>query len=225
MQVLTVTGMRPTAFRHCQRWMARQDYKGPVTWIIVDDGLIQSSIEELHDDWKVVWIRPNPLWEPGQNTQIRNLSIGLLQVDMAEPLAIIEDDDWYSPRWLSVVAEKLKSAKLVGEAPAKYYNVNTHHWYEFSNGAHASLCSTAMRDGATMCFETLCRTSGEQFIDIPLWQVYNGSLLFKGDDVVGIKGLPGRPGIGVGHHPDFGLTDEGGKVLRKWVGEDEKYYV
>jgi len=42
---------------------------------------------------------------------------------------------------------------------------------------------------------------------------------------VGIKGVPGRTGIGVGHRADFGQPDPGGNTLRAWIGERASAYL
>lgn len=44
--------------------------------------------------------------------------------------------------------------------------------------------------------------------------------------VVGIKGLPGRGGIGMGHRDNFrGTDDPCGALLREWIGEDAEAYL
>jgi hypothetical protein len=43
--------------------------------------------------------------------------------------------------------------------------------------------------------------------------------------VVGIKGLPGRAGLGVGHRPGTGWTPDPDFVrLRSWIGDDVDSY-
>lgn len=52
-----------------------------------------------------------------------------------------------------------------------------------------------------------------------LWRTFQGPRsLLDSANVVGIKGLPGRPGIGVGHRPDFGDPDPDGRILAEWLG-------
>lgn len=50
-----------------------QDYKGPVRWVIVDDGKEAQPVTFQRDDWTLEVIRPTPFWRQGQNTQARNL--------------------------------------------------------------------------------------------------------------------------------------------------------
>lgn len=224
-QLLTATGARPEAFALCERWMARQDYVGEVVWIVVDDGPQPTRINKSPKGWLQVVIRPAPHWQPGQNTQARNLLKGLEVVDCARPLVIIEDDDWYAPDWLSTVVGQLGSNDLVGEGRARYYNVSSRRFQQLPNSSHSSLCSTAMQGSAINIFKHACN-SGQKFIDLRLWR--NGRLrkkLFGGHRVVGLKGLPGRGGIGMGHREEFGSPDDGGSKLREWIGEDAEAFL
>lgn len=223
--LLTATGARPAAWALCERWMARQDYSGPVRWIIVDDGPEPQPVTFRRDGWQLVLVRPSPHWAPGQNTQARNLLKGLAAVDPADNLAIIEDDDWYAPDWLSAVAAELQHAELVGEHRARYYNVQQRRGRQLVNTGHASLCSTAMRGSALQDFADACRAR-PKFIDLELWRRPRDRRLFGGHRVVGIKGLPGRGGIGMGHDPEFrGEADASGALLRDWIGEDAEVYL
>lgn len=218
--LLTVTGERPQAFALCERWMAAQTYTGQVRWVIVDDGRTAQEInfEPQRGIWHVEVYRPDPPWQPGQNTQARNLLAGLSVIKNSERLVIIEDDDYYAPGWLETVDKQLDKAQLVGETNARYYNVGKRIGKEMQNKTHSSLCSTAMRDQAIETFRSVCRPK-IQFIDILLWQAHSDCHLFPGHQVVGIKGLPGRQGIGMGHDKKFtGVRDNDGKLLIEWVG-------
>lgn len=225
MQLLTATGCRPQAWSICERLMAAQTYAGPVHWIVVDDGPEQQPITFERDGWQMQVVRPQPAWRPGANTQARNLLAGLDAARRDAPLVIIEDDDWYAPDWLQVVNEKLQRAELVGEDRSRYYNLRTRVGRDVGNTRHASLCSTAMRGGAIDTFRQVCRTN-IKFIDMRLWRTARSRYLFSGHRVVGIKGLPGRPGIGVGHKETFtGFEDHDGALLRKWVGDAADEYL
>lgn len=223
--LLTATGARPAAWALCERWMARQDYAGPVRWVIVDDGPDPQPVTFRREGWQLVLVRPSPHWAPGQNTQARNLLKGLAAVGPDDRLVIIEDDDWYAPDWLTTIAAELEHAELVGEPRARYYNVEQRRGRQLVNTGHASLCSTAMRGSALRDFADACR-SRPKFIDLELWRRPRARRLFGGHRVVGIKGLPGRGGIGMGHEQDFkGETDASGALLRQWVGEDAEVYL
>jgi hypothetical protein len=112
----------------------------------------------------------------------------------------------------------------VGEQMARYYNVAQRRGMQLHNKAHASLCATAMRGSALLTLQKVCRTA-PKFIDLELWHHHRDKHLFPGNRVVGIKGLPGRAGIGMGHRDNFrGEYDGDGVLLRQWVGDDARYY-
>lgn len=222
--LLTTTGCRPDAWTLCQRWMAAQNYTGRVRWVVVDDGEVPQPIEFNRAGWDVQVIRPATLWQQGMNTQAANLLAGLKVIGTAERLVIIEDDDHYAPDWLDVVDEELNQADLVGETKARYYNVATRQYRQLSNLNHASLCATAMK-GRGIEFLRRCSAPGVRFIDLNLWKQPVARSLFKGHRVVGIKGMPGRDGIGMGHRPGPGWEiDQDGAVLASWVGGDAAHY-
>jgi len=220
--LLTTTGSRPQAWKICQKLMARQTYTGQVRWIVVDDGEKEQEIDfnPMRGVWHMEIYRPEPLWQPGQNTQARNLLTGLAVVKNEENLVIIEDDDFYANDWLETVEKQLQKAELVGESNARYYNIKKRMGREMVNRTHSSLCSTAMRGQAIETFRSVCRP-GIEFIDHILWQAHSNRQIFDGHRVVGIKGLPGRQGIGMGHHEKFtGTRGNDGKLLLEWVGPD-----
>lgn len=222
--LLTATGARPQAWALCERWMAAQDYAGLVRWIVVDDGLEPQPVTFQRFDWSVEVIRPTPAWRPGQNTQARNLLAGLAHCTVHDRVVCIEDDDYYAPDWLTHVAAKLELAELVGEPMARYYNLRTRQGRQLNNTGHASLCSTALRGRAIDGLRKVCQ-SHQKFIDLELWKRWPDKHLFDGHRVVGIKGLPGRGGIGAGHKVGFrGRHDRDGSLLRTWVGEDARHY-
>lgn len=225
--LLTCTGARPDAWALCQRWMARQTFTGEVHWIVVDDGpLPQAWSVVLPDSWSTDVVRPQPLWQPGQNTQARNLLAGLERVEEGARLVIVEDDDWYAPDWLEFVDSALSGHLLVGESHARYYNVATRTARQLRNDSHASLCATACSGNAVDALR-IAAARNEKFIDLSLWRNHRHKRLLASHRVVGIKGLPGRAGIGMGHRQDMqGLADPKGAVLAQWLGElDAKEYL
>lgn len=221
--LLTATGCRPKAWALCERWMMAQTYAGAVHWIVVDDGQEPQPVTFSRAGWTLTFVRPLPVWKSGQNTQARNLLAGLQAVHSSDRLLVIEDDDYYSPKWLERADQALENAELVGESRARYYNLITRTGRQLQNTTHASLCSTAMRGAAIETFRKVCQP-GVKFIDLNLWKQHPSKYLFEGRDVVGIKGLPGRGGIGMGHRADMtGVKDKKGELLRNWVGEDARY--
>lgn len=223
--LLTATGGRPAAFALLEKMMLAQTYAGPVKWIVVDDVFPAQPVTFNREGWELCILSPGPLWKPGDNTQARNLLAGLAHVSADAKLVIVEDDDHYKADWLEVVDKWLDRAELVGECEARYYNVATKQGRQLSNRHHASLCSTAMRGDAIKAFRDVCRT-GAKFIDIELWRKTRSRMLFTGNRVTGIKGMPGRGGIGMGHKRDFrGQHDPDGKLLRSWIGANAEWYL
>jgi hypothetical protein len=224
--LLTPTGDRIKAFELCKRWMKNQTFRGIVKWIVVDDGSIKVMPPE-DPKWIVEYI---PLPSSSQNTQARNMRKGLEYVipDL-DKLVIIEDDDYYAPDWLETVSDKLNQYDLVGETNSYYYNVRTKAYLRCNNINHASLCATAMTGEALKIFIKICSSKPKKFIDMELWKAYPKRHLFHSSKVIGIKGMPGRGGIGVGHSirasRGRALGDPEGKMLRSLIGDDAEAYL
>lgn len=223
--LLTATGCRPEAWRICERLMERQTYTGKVHWIIVDDGETLQPMTFDRPGWAVSIIMPTPKWSEGNNTQARNLAEGLRLVGEKDKLVIIEDDDVYAPDWLATVDYWLTTHELVGEKLSRYYNLKTKRARQLNNREHASLCCTAMKGAAIKCLADSLKP-GVQFIDLNLWKNFQGSkALYDSKMVTGVKGVPGRCGIGMGHKSDFqGQFDESGSILRQWTGINADLY-
>jgi hypothetical protein len=224
--LLTATGCRPKAWALCERLMLAQDYHGAVRWLIVDDGQEAQPITFDRAGWTLEVIRPSPRWSQGMNSQSRNLRAGLAHICDGERVALIEDDDHYSQGWLSAVESAFELAELIGESRARYYNIALRKGRQLCNKEHASLCSTAVRGKALKLFREVC-AERHDFIDMQLWKRFDGSTaLFTGNRVTGIKGLPGRSGIGMGHKDTFrGEDDPNGALLRSWIGSDAELYL
>ena len=226
LKLLTATGCRPQAWAICEQLMLAQTYTGPVHWIVVDDGQEHQPITFARDGWALEVVRREPFWKPGHNTQALNLASGLARVKPYDRLVIVEDDDYYAPDWIETINAALDGADLAGENMARYYNVATSTGRQLNNANHASLCSTGMKGLALELFRRECKP-GVQFIDVNLWRNFKGAKhLFGGSRVTGIKGMPGRCGIGMGHKPDFhGTKDKDGSLLSEWIGQDAEIYM
>lgn len=220
--LLTPTGFRPQAWALCQRWMAAQDYSGPVRWLVVDDGPVAQEVTLEREGWRIEVLRPEPFWQSGQNTQARNLLCGLAQVEDGAPLLIIEDDDYYTPDWLSTASAALQQHDLVGETRMMYYNIQYRQWLQHSNANHASLCATGVKGTALTALRAVCSPQ-IRYADLALWRSYRGRRhLFSGARVTGIKGLPGRGGICQAHRQNFAShsKDDSGKRLIQRIGAE-----
>jgi hypothetical protein len=230
--LITPTGCRPDQFKLCTEFMRRQTYSGKVVWIIVDDGYPRTTehiTEAFRPDWPKVKIYPTPTWRTGENTQVRNLQAGIdyikanFQKQDVDGIFIIEDDDYYRPQYLERMTDRLKGFDIVGEKNTIYYNVEWRRHVTNANAVHASLFQTAFSYDAIPDFEA---SFAHKFIDCLFWTKPARKNLFnEGNLAIGMKGIPGRGGIGAGHRRAQNMQpDPYLHYLRSLVGEDVKFY-
>jgi hypothetical protein len=212
-------------------WMIRQTYMGKVTWIIVDDAYPRTTDKVLtyfRDNWDIIKVYPEPPWQ-GQNTQARNIDAGIKVIterfnrEDIKAIFIIEDDDYYRPVYLERMMANFGNYHLIGETNTIYYNVSHRRYITNPNNIHASLFQTAFTYDA---IPYLNESLHAKFIDCVLWQkVVNRHLFYENVLAVGMKGLPGRAGIGAGHSRAMNMrADPGMNYLKALIGEDAKYY-
>ncbi len=224
--LLTPTGGRPDQIALCAKFMQRQDYKGDVTWVIVDDCNPRTTdfiTGDFRENWNIIKLFPSPAWQEGQNTQGRNIAAGINEIKKHNPEAIfiIEDDDYYKSEYLSATLEKLKGFDLCGERNTIYYNVTLRRWIENGNDIWSSLFQTAFTPKVIPILEGLY---GEKFIDFILFRKIKSNL-FDAKHSIGIKGMPGRSPIGAGHGwIDHMLPDYDMEKLKELIGEDYRLY-
>lgn len=211
---ITPTGGRPEALGLCDQYMQRQTCQD-FRWVVLDDCDPQAYTPTRAD--KI--IRPDWRWATGDNTQHKAM---LELLKEPGPVVIIEDDDWYHPDWIRTCIEQLEHHELFGERHTLYYHVANRTWKRMNNAHHASLCATACRGSAKDILIAVCH-AGARMIDHQLWRSHQGHLVDT-DQVIGIKGLPGRPGIGVGHKMNNGKPDQDLGKLRGWIGNDVTAY-
>jgi hypothetical protein len=217
--LITLTGGRPDAFALCERWVNQQTYQGPLQWIVVDDCEPQTTLTMGQD-----LINPLPHWKPGQNTQHRNM-LAALKLVKYDKILHVEDDDWYARTYVETMVAALDKAPLVGQFPSRYYNVAFRTWKDCGNKLQASLCQTGMRAETIPTLKRLCEE--KKWLDMSLWPLIEDKLLLPKNEVVGIKGMPGRPGQVAAHraagarhmHADTNLD-----ILRSWIGADAELY-
>jgi hypothetical protein len=225
---ITPTGSRPNQFNLCSRWMQRQTYKGEVTWFIVEDCHPRTTdfiTDDFKENWTIVKIYPTPLWH-GENTQARNISNGIYELfkkykqSEIEAIFIIEDDDWYRATYLEEMMNHKSTFDLWGESNTIYYNVYYRRYAANNNFAHASLFQTAFSPKVFREFED-CYS--QKFIDFVFWaKIANRNLFSAGNLAVGMKGMPGRGGIGAGHSRAFTmLVDQNCQYLGSLIGVDD----
>ena len=125
-----------------------------------------------------------------------------------------------------------------GSGLQDYYHLPSRTYGEFVTEG-SCLCQTGLRKEVLHVLQDACveaEISNSKNIDQRFWKsmrelckTEGGTIdIFTGRrDVVGMKGLPGRPGLGVGHKPrnkerwrvDFSMAK-----LREWIGDDATLY-
>lgn len=223
--VITPTGDRPLAFALCKQWMKNQT-RQPDQWIVVDDGR-----KLLTPSNGMMYIRREPCQDDPPHTLVSNLIVALPKIT-GDKILIMEDDEYYAPGYIEEMSVRLDKSEIVGICQSKYYHVPTGGYRIFASKSHASLAQTAFRASFLSEIKTILSESKNFSVDMKIWKsVACRSGLFV-DDVIplylGIKGLPGRSGIGIGHKPTtYGnVKDTNDKdVLKKWVPEDYQVYL
>lgn len=226
--LITPGGGRPQAFALCEKYMQRQTIWGTteIQWIVADDNEkdpVECTLGQTH-------IFGNLKWTPNINTLRYNLDAAIPLIK-GEYVFIIENDDLYKPRYLEVMLQFLQHADLVGYCDVTYYNISRKSYFEMGNFKHASLCCTAFVKTYIPYFYRAIH-SGEAYADTVLWQnarrARHKCILFSGMDnlSLGMKGLPGRTGIGVGHTSHEFIADQQWVKLRSLMPEeDAKVYI
>jgi hypothetical protein len=230
--LVTPTGDRPEAFALTERWMRRQTAWDRVRrWIVVDDGRGPPTPMTLGQEF----VRREPRADdPPITATLNHLAIcdRLAGVGPDDAVFFIEDDDWRHPEYLERMLEQFScgaDAGLVGEGQARYYNVRDRTYMLCKNRSHASLTQTAIRGSMLEHWQAVLRSirnTDDPFSDVHLWRKWIGpkSLLLDQPHplCVGIKGMPGRAGIGRGHRPGLHQTpDPTLQVLGAWIGDED----
>jgi hypothetical protein len=219
LSLVTCTGGRPEAFALLERWIAKQTYRGDRQWIVVDDCDPATPVTMGQ-----TVIRPFDRWTPGRNTLARNLRAAIPIIE-GNKVLFLEDDDYYGRSYLDAMSERLDVEPITGQRPARYYNISALRYREFSNMRRASLCQTGLSARYLNLLDKICAAS-PSCIDFALWSSFSDHIPFEGNHVVGMKSMPGRKGIGVGHDPEQGLwrDDSDLLTLRNWIGNDAEFY-
>jgi hypothetical protein len=217
--VITPTADRPLVWPLMEHWMKAQTVQ-PDQWIVADDGIEPAPLTmgQTH-------IRRHRK-EKGGASLAMNLLAAIPHVT-GDVVIIAEDDDNYAPNHIEVCVKRLRHHKLVGARWMRYYNVKVKGWRRINN-ACATLSNTAFRRECLQDLEWACKEAmrlGIYHIDRLLWNRLGTAGLHDEETVVGIKGLPGMPGIGIGHKTDAPWhKDPRGTKLREWLGPKAVHY-
>ena len=201
--VITVTGDREQAFACCQKYHER--WKEPHNWIVV------------------------------QNAG-KPYDLGLYRAFMrlppdTEKIVIMEDDDWYGENHLRQCLEALDEVDMYGQAPDICYNVRFPSYANKGNETTAALASTAFRVRLLPLLLECLDQYTARFLDFFFWTEakrlgYSQKLSHNNQEVIGIKGMPGRGGLGYGHDRAYPRPDPAYDMLHQLVGgEDAQTYM
>lgn len=233
--LLTPTGGRKQQLHFLYQYMSKQTFQGDVVWILIDD-VAPSSIDFIPDsfrpNWTIIKVRPSPCWCLNSYPTIRrNLregfdSLSTFKIDM---LLFIEDDDWYHPSYIQEMWDRSVGFDIIGQRNTMYYNVVNKSSKICPNVNHSSLFQTGVKSEFFPMLHDILKKSPRKerryFIDLEIWKSRVRKNLFSvnGDLLsLGIKGMPGRNGIGSGHK--INTYTPNSCNLFDLIGEDSKNY-
>jgi glycosyltransferase involved in cell wall biosynthesis len=230
---ITPTGDRPIAFHLLRRWMSNQTVK-PDQWIIIDDGKDPMKLENLQPYEQ--YIRREPNQTDPKHTLVVNVDHAIPFIK-GDKVFFCEDDEYYAPTYIERMISHLEKHQVVGIGCSKYYHLPTGGYEQHGNMQHASLAQTAF-DISVLSMVKHCIGFGMeiQWLDDRIWKEVvraNGkisSYIFIDQQeslYVGMKGLPGRTGIGIGHKPKTYKRhdDENRSKLKEWMPSDYSIYL
>jgi hypothetical protein len=192
----------------------------PDQWIIVDDGVTEFNEENL-PEFSEYYYRI-PVRSADKHSIGSNLEIALRMVKF-DKIIIMEDDDWYSPFYVSFMVELLSKSELAGLWGTNYYHVKVPGWREMGRNTHAALSMTAFRK--SFIPQIIKSIPGDISIDLRIWK-NNKGLLVEGRNKklqLSIKGMPGRENAGVGKIQNRYTKDPEYKKLVEWCDDAQVY--
>ena len=177
-------------------------------------------------------IRPEKKWTLGDNSQKQNVLIGLEECS-GDKICIVEDDDYYAPNYLETLVAELTNPRyelqVVGELNSRYYNLKHRRYRLLKNSSFSPLCQTIFRRSVISTVQKVLAERETKF-DVYFWKELTvPRFLFPTTTLtVGMKGMPGRPGLGIGHNaedPSWKQDTENLDHLFKWIGNDALKYL
>lgn len=208
--------------------MCAQTYEGLIQWIIVYDTDESPYVPDLPSNIKSEIYLGKTRWREGLNTQRYNMEEALKHV-RGDYIIVFEDDELYLPIYLENMVGLLDYCDIAGVCNSKYYHVELPGFKEMHNYNHAALSHTALTK-STLPLLQAAVDSGELFFDVYLWKKaqekrVKSLLLANNNLVIGMKGLPGREGIGAGHKIKDYLLDPNLVKLEEWCGAYASNYL
>jgi glycosyltransferase involved in cell wall biosynthesis len=232
--LITCTGGRPKALELLRQCVLGQWWYGPIQWIVVNDverdfELSFSKDDNSDQELFIEYVRPNPKWEPGQNTYRRNLKEALDKVK-GQYIFFLEDDEYYHSSYLSFIMASFRNYDypIVGLNHLLQYHLPTRTWLEKFRITWPALCATAIK--ASHLQHVYDAVEREGNTDHMLYQIVQerGTAIHlapNGGLVVGLKGTPGRPGITPHHKTGYFNQDPTGAKLKQWIGSAAEDYL
>lgn len=221
--LITPTADQPAGIALCERWIARQTVQ-PDEWIVADDGIVPATLS----------MGQQHLARTRQHEGAQSLAANILvalETVTGDIVIVVEHDDHYAPNHIEVCVDRLKTASATGARQQRYYNVEHRCWILMQN-IGSSLCNTAFRADQIPKMQAAGKAAFQRKA-IGLDRLFWDSLRIGKDvhginTVVGIKGLPGRKGLGMGHRPGTNgrrwTPDPDLRQLRAWIGDDVQAY-
>ena len=224
--VITPTGGRPLAFELCELWMSRQTQK-PDEWIVVDDFPIPTTCTM---NQRI--IRRTPFWNPNSGHTLQYNLIEAMKIVTGDIILIMEDDDWYSPFYIENMVKKFLTPTcegldrhLIGAAIYSYFSINTSTYHIINNTSHSSLSQVCFTKRLLTQINILLKYfQNAHVFDFELWRYAKCNkitFLTKTQWCVGIKGLPGRPGVTAEHRRQLPFSDPNFLQLEEWIGKED----
>ncbi len=139
----------------------------------------------------------------------------LLTAAGVDVIAIIENDDWYSPDYLKTMVEnweRWKRPDLFGTCYTIYYHIALKAYYTMEHHQRASLMNTMIKPGLTFpwCVDI------EPYLDLHLWQTIKNRIVFRPEKHIAIGIKHGVGLCGGGSH----VLDEKGRIAKRYVNPD-----
>ena len=147
--LVTASGDRWPSIQLVLSFMKRQDYPGPIEWIISDDSAEPYFIPENLGKIRIhhIYRGPCPKIEEGHVSLSKNLiatlevAQGMNDVGM---IAVIGDDDWYRADYLSIMRDRLGVKGAAGHKRV-IYGYPPIGMKQLNNKDHAGLESTVFK--------------------------------------------------------------------------------
>lgn len=222
---ITPTHDRPHAMTLCAKWLSAQTRK-PDLWIVADDG---------EDPWEgatvdgveIIHAKGEPTIK-GHLSLIANVRRALPLTAGASVVVMIEDDDAYKPNHIEVQLAHLEKHQAAGCRWLNYYNLRLRAWRTMLNSCSA-LSNTAFHARHIDKLLAACDEAeriNHYGVDRLFWRSVGADGLHDQVTVIGMKGMPGTPGIGIGHAPSAAWQgDPTGAKLRQWLGPAAESYL